>query len=44
MYQQALLIREKTLGPEHPDTARSLNEIGFFSLFLFFCNRKKVSC
>jgi tetratricopeptide (TPR) repeat protein len=28
-YRDALVIREKTLGPEHPDTAENLNELGF---------------
>jgi tetratricopeptide (TPR) repeat protein len=27
LYQQALAIREKTLGPEHPDLAQSLNNL-----------------
>ena len=27
LYQQALAINEQTLGPEHPDTARSLNNL-----------------
>ena len=27
LYQRALAIREKTLGPEHPDTANSLNNL-----------------
>ena len=27
MYQRALKIREKALGPEHPDTAASLNNL-----------------
>lgn len=28
-YERALAIRENTLGPNHPDTARSLNNLGF---------------
>ena len=28
-YRDALVIREKTLGPEHPDTAENLNDLGF---------------
>ena len=28
-YRDALVIREKTLEPEHPDTAESLNDLGF---------------
>ena len=28
-YERALAIYEKTLGPDHPDTARSLNNLGF---------------
>jgi tetratricopeptide (TPR) repeat protein len=28
LVRDALSIREKTLGPEHPDTARSLNDLG----------------
>jgi tetratricopeptide (TPR) repeat protein len=28
LYNHALAIREKTLGPEHPDTATSLNKLG----------------
>jgi CHAT domain-containing protein len=28
LYQQALEIRQKTLGPEHPDTANSLSNLG----------------
>ena len=27
LYQQALRIRQKVLGPEHPDTATSLNDL-----------------
>ena len=27
LYQRALQIREKALGPEHPDTATSLNNL-----------------
>ena len=27
LYQRALKIREKALGPEHPDTAASLNNL-----------------
>ena len=27
LYERALAIREKTLGPEHPDTAESLNNL-----------------
>ena len=27
LYERALAIREKVLGPEHPDTARSLNNL-----------------
>ena len=27
--QRALTIREKVLGPEHPDTALSLNNLAF---------------
>ena len=27
LYQRALTIREKALGPEHPDTATSLNNL-----------------
>ena len=27
--QRALAIREKALGPDHPDTARSLNNLGY---------------
>ena len=27
LYQEALRIRQKVLGPEHPDTARSLNNL-----------------
>ena len=27
LYQRALGIREKALGPEHPDVARSLNNL-----------------
>ena len=27
LYQRALKIREKALGPEHPDTANSLNNL-----------------
>jgi tetratricopeptide (TPR) repeat protein len=29
LFERALRIREKVLGPEHPDTARSLNNLGF---------------
>ena len=28
-YRDALVIREKTLEPEHPDTAENLNDLGF---------------
>src|SRR6266487_2219189 len=28
LVHDALSIREKTLGPEHPDTAESLNDLG----------------
>ncbi|MFY9697255.1 MAG: tetratricopeptide repeat-containing protein, partial [Rhodoplanes sp.] len=28
-YRDALAIREKTLDPEHPDTAENLNDLGF---------------
>jgi tetratricopeptide (TPR) repeat protein len=28
LYQEALRIRQKVLGPEHPDTALSLNNLG----------------
>jgi Tfp pilus assembly protein PilF len=27
-FERALAIREQTLGPTHPDTARSLNNLG----------------
>ena len=27
LYQEALRIRQKVLGPEHPDTATSLNNL-----------------
>ena len=27
LYQRALAIRKKSLGPEHPDTANSLNNL-----------------
>ena len=27
-YERALAIREQALGPSHPDTARSLNNLG----------------
>ncbi|MBV8441450.1 MAG: tetratricopeptide repeat protein, partial [Hyphomicrobiales bacterium] len=27
MFERALAIREKTLGPEHPDTAANLNNL-----------------
>ena len=27
LYQRALAIREKALGPEHPDVANSLNNL-----------------
>ena len=27
LYRRALAIREKTLGPDHPDTAASLNNL-----------------
>src|SRR5690606_13025540 len=27
-YERALAIREKVLGPDHPDTAQSLNNLG----------------
>jgi len=27
LHERALAIREKTLGPEHPDTAESLNNL-----------------
>ena len=27
LYERALAIREKVLGPEHPDTATSLNNL-----------------
>ena len=27
MYRRALAIREKALGPDHPDTATSLNNL-----------------
>ena len=30
LYQRALKIREKALGPEHPDTAISLNNLAGF--------------
>jgi tetratricopeptide (TPR) repeat protein len=29
LFQQALQIRKKALGPEHPDTANSLNNLAF---------------
>jgi tetratricopeptide (TPR) repeat protein len=29
LYERALRIREKVLGPEHPHTSRSLNNLGF---------------
>ena len=29
LYERALAIREKVLGPEHPDTATSLNNLAF---------------
>jgi tetratricopeptide (TPR) repeat protein len=28
LYEQALTIRERVLGPEHPDTAQTLNHLG----------------
>ena len=28
LYERALAIREKVRGPEHPDTALSLNNLG----------------
>jgi len=28
LYQRALAIRERVLGPEHPDTATTLNNLG----------------
>jgi tetratricopeptide (TPR) repeat protein len=28
LYEQALTIRERVLGPEHPDTAQTLNNLG----------------
>jgi hypothetical protein len=27
LYERALVIREKTLGPEHPEVARDLNNL-----------------
>ena len=30
LYQRALKISEKALGPEHPDTATSLNNLACF--------------
>ena len=27
LFQEALQIRQKVLGPEHPDTAQSLNNL-----------------
>ena len=32
LFERALTIREKALGPEHPDTAQSLNNIGFLRM------------
>ena len=32
MYEEALAIRRKTLGNEHPDVAMSLNNIGLLLL------------
>jgi Tfp pilus assembly protein PilF len=28
-FERALAIREKALGPDHPDTAQSLNNLGY---------------
>ncbi len=28
MHRQALVLKEKVLGPEHPDTLTSLNNLG----------------
>jgi tetratricopeptide (TPR) repeat protein len=28
-YERALAIREQVLGPDHPDTAHSLNNLGY---------------
>jgi hypothetical protein len=30
-YERALAIREKALGPDHPDTAQSLNNLAVLS-------------
>jgi Tfp pilus assembly protein PilF len=30
LYERALAIREQVLGPNHPDTANSLNNLAFF--------------
>ncbi|MCP4362163.1 MAG: tetratricopeptide repeat protein [Chloroflexi bacterium] len=32
-YERALTIREKALGPDHPDTARSLNNLGTLAYY-----------
>ena len=34
LYQRALQIYEKVLGPEHPDTATSLSNLGYLYLLL----------
>jgi tetratricopeptide (TPR) repeat protein len=38
MYHEALGIRRKLLGNEHPDVANSLNDLG-----LFFCGQRKLA-
>jgi CHAT domain-containing protein len=34
LYERALKIREKALGPEHPDTATSLNNLGELYVYM----------
>jgi hypothetical protein len=34
LYQEALRIRQKALGPAHPDTASSLDSLAYFEFDL----------